>query len=111
MIKKMMLAQNDRDMVILQHIFLAKWEDGKKEVIKSSMVSYGTPSTNTAIARTVSLPAAIAVKLILEKKINLSGVYRPVVPEIYLPVLEELKKSGISMHEEFGLPLTEKVNL
>jgi saccharopine dehydrogenase-like NADP-dependent oxidoreductase len=111
MIKKMMLAHDDRDMVVLQHIFLASWADGNKEVIKSSMVSFGTPSTNTAIARTVSLPAAIAVKLILENKIDLAGVYRPVVPEIYLPVLEELKKSGISMHEEFGLPLTEKVNL
>jgi saccharopine dehydrogenase-like NADP-dependent oxidoreductase len=111
MIKKMMLDQNERDMVVLQHIFLVIWADGRKEVIKSSMVSFGTPNTNTAIAQTVSLPAAIAVKLILEKKINLAGVHRPVVPEIYLPVLEELKKSGISMHEEFGLPLTEKVNL
>lgn len=111
MIKKMMLAHNDRDMVILQHVFLASWPDGKKEIIKSSMVSFGSPSTNTAIALTVSLPAAIAVKLILEKKINLSGVYRPVVPEIYQPVLIELNTLGISMNEEFGMPLSEKVNL
>ena len=42
--------------------------------------------------------------MILEKKINLSGVYRPVVPEIYNPVLKELKSLGIEMKEEVGLP-------
>ena len=34
-------------------------------------------------------------KLILQKKITLAGVYRPVIPEIYNPVLEELKALGI----------------
>ncbi|MCX6261570.1 MAG: hypothetical protein NTY95_12220, partial [Bacteroidia bacterium] len=57
-----------------------------------------------AIARTVALPSSIAVKMILEKKINLTGVYRPVVPEIYNPVLNELKTLGIEMKEDFGLP-------
>lgn len=106
MINKMLLADTERDMVVLQHIFLASYPDGKREVIKSSMLDFGSPSTNTSIARTVALPAAIAVKLILEKKIKLTGVYRPVVPEIYNPVLDELKMLGIEMKEEYGL--TEK---
>lgn len=106
MINKMLLADTERDMVVLQHIFLASYPDGKREVIKSSMLDFGSPSTNTSIARTVALPAAIAVKLILENKIKLSGVYRPVVPEIYNPVLDELKMLGIEMKEEYGL--TEK---
>jgi saccharopine dehydrogenase-like NADP-dependent oxidoreductase len=109
MISRMMLAENERDMVVLQHIFVATNADGTREVIKSGMVDYGTPATNTSIARTVALPAAIAVKLILEKKIRLTGVYRPVVPEIYNPVLDELASLGISMKEEFGLPLSEKL--
>jgi saccharopine dehydrogenase (NADP+, L-glutamate forming) len=104
MINKMLLSDIERDMVILQHIFLASYPGGKKEVIKSSMLDFGTPSANTSIARTVALPAAIAVKMILEKKIELKGVYRPVVPEIYNPVLNELKTLGIEMKEEFGLP-------
>jgi saccharopine dehydrogenase (NADP+, L-glutamate forming) len=104
MIKKMLLSDNERDMVILQHIFLASYPDGKGEIIKSSMVDFGSPSTNTSIARTVALPAAIAVKMILEKKIDLMGVYRPVVPQIYNPVLNELKTLGIEMKEEYGLP-------
>jgi saccharopine dehydrogenase (NADP+, L-glutamate forming) len=109
MISKMMLSDNERDMVLLEHNFLASYPNGKKEVIRSSMIDFGSPLTNTAIARTVALPAAIAVKLILEKKIDLTGVYRPVVPEIYNPVLEELKTLGIKMKEEFGLPESEKI--
>lgn len=104
MISKMLISDNERDVVIMQHIFLAEYQDGKREVIKSSMLDFGSTATNTAVARTVALPASIAVKMILEKKINLTGVYRPVVPEIYIPVLDELKTMGIEMKEEYGLP-------
>ncbi|MDP4223589.1 MAG: saccharopine dehydrogenase C-terminal domain-containing protein [Bacteroidota bacterium] len=110
MISKMGLRENDRDMVVMQHIFLASWHDGKKEVIKSSMLDFGSPSTNTSIARTVALPASIAAKMILGNKIDLKGVYRPVVPEIYNPIIDELKTLGIEMKEEFGLPLSEMIN-
>jgi saccharopine dehydrogenase (NADP+, L-glutamate forming) len=109
MIRKMMLSDDERDMVILLHVFQASYPDGKKEVIKSSMLDFGTLATNTSIARTVALPAAIAVKMILEKKISLSGVYRPVVPEIYNPVLKELEKLDIKMKEEYGLPVSEMI--
>ena len=57
-------------MVVLQHIVRASYPDGSREVIKSSMLDFGSPSTNTSIARTVALPAAIAVRLILENKIR-----------------------------------------
>jgi saccharopine dehydrogenase (NADP+, L-glutamate forming) len=110
MIKRMPLSDNERDMVVLQHIFLASFPDGSKEVIKSSMLDFGSPSTNTAIARTVALPAAIAVKMIVEKKIVLKGVYRPVVPQIYNPVINELKTLGIEMKEEFELPESEIIS-
>jgi saccharopine dehydrogenase-like NADP-dependent oxidoreductase len=109
MIKKMLLSVNERDMVVLQHIFLASYPDGNKEVIKSSMLDFGSPSTNTSIARTVALPAAIAVRMILEKKIEAKGVCRPVVPQIYNPVLNELKTLGIEMKEEHGLPESEMI--
>ena len=109
MIKKMLLAQNERDMVVLQHIVFAKYPNGRSEVIKSSMIDFGSPATNTSIARTVALPAAIAVRLILENKIAAKGVCRPVIPEIYNPVLTELKSLGIEMKEEFGLPVSEMI--
>jgi saccharopine dehydrogenase (NADP+, L-glutamate forming) len=107
MIKRMMLEDNERDIVLLQHIILAVYPNGTREVIKSSMVDYGSPSTNTAIARTVALPAAVAARMILENKIMLSGVYRPVLPQIYIPILNELKTLGIEMNEEYGLPESE----
>jgi saccharopine dehydrogenase-like NADP-dependent oxidoreductase len=110
MIKKMLLSPDDRDMVVLQHIFLASYPDGRKEVIKSSMLDFGSPSTNTSIARTVALPAAVAVKMILDDRIDAKGVCRPVIPGIYNPVLDELKKLGIEMKEEYGLDEREMIN-
>ncbi len=105
MIEKMMLGMYERDMVILQHIFLAAWPDGKKEVIKSSILDFGSPATDTAISRMVSLPASICVKLILEGHIKATGVQRPVLQEIYNPVLNELKTLGIGMKEEYWQPV------
>ena len=109
MIKRMLLSDREHDMVILQHVFLAVYPGGKKEVIKSSMLDFGSPSTNTSIARTVALPAAIAVRMILENKIQITGVHRPVVPQIYNPVLDELKTLGIEMKEEYGLPESDMI--
>jgi saccharopine dehydrogenase-like NADP-dependent oxidoreductase len=102
MISKMWLEENERDMVVMQHLFLSSYPDGKREVITSRMLDFGTPATNTSIARTVALPAAMAVKMILTGRINLSGVYRPVLPELYNPILDELALNGIKMEEEYG---------
>jgi saccharopine dehydrogenase (NADP+, L-glutamate forming) len=109
MIGKMELGPNERDMVVMQHTFLASYPDGKQEVIRSRMLDFGTPATDTSVARTVALPAAIGVQMILEGKINLTGVYRPVLPELYIPILDELEKMNIRMVEEYGLPLSENI--
>ncbi len=109
MISKMSLGQTERDMVAMQHTFLASYPDGNKEVIRSRMLDFGTPATDTSIARTVALPAAIGVEMILKGEINVKGVFRPVIPEIYNPVLDELEKLNIRMEEEYGLPLSENI--
>ncbi len=106
MLKKMMLPEGARDMVIMQHWFLVEKKNGKKEVIKARLLDYATDEY-TSIARTVALPAAIAVQLIFEEKISEKGVQIPVIKNIYQPMLEELKKLGISMVEEWELPETE----
>ena len=111
MIEKMQLGQNERDMVVMQHTFLAEYPDGKKEVIRSRMLDYGTLATDTAIARTVALPAAMGVMMILENKIKVKGVYRPVIPEIYNPILDQLETMNIKMTEEYGLSLSENISL
>jgi saccharopine dehydrogenase-like NADP-dependent oxidoreductase len=109
MIKKMWLGDDERDMIVMQHLFLASFHDGRTEVISSRMLDFGSPATNTSIARTVALPAAMAVKQILTGKITLHGVYRPVLPEIYNPILDELELNGITMEEEYGLPAEQMI--
>jgi saccharopine dehydrogenase-like NADP-dependent oxidoreductase len=109
MIEKMAMIPEDRDMVVMQHSFVATYPDRSSEVIKSSLLDYGTPGGDTSVARTVALPAAIAVEMILEGKITEKGVYRPVLPGIYNPILTALEELGIKMEEEFGLPLSEKL--
>ncbi len=110
MIAKMELGQTERDMVAMQHTFLAAFSDGRKEVIRSRMLDFGTLDTDTSIARTVALPAAIGVEMILNGQIKIKGVHVPVIPEIYNPVLDKLETMGIKMVEEYGLPVSEMVN-
>ncbi|MBE9467977.1 MAG: saccharopine dehydrogenase NADP-binding domain-containing protein [Bacteroidetes bacterium] len=109
MIAKMQLGGDERDMCVMQHVFLAEYADGKQEVIKSRLLDFGTLNTNTSIARTVALPAAVAVRMILEGKITETGVHIPVIPGIYNPVLNALEEMNIKMIEEYGLPVSENI--
>ena len=109
MMRKMMLPENGRDMVVMLHSLLIEKKNGENEVVKSRMVDFATEE-DTAISRTAALPAAIAVKLILENKIDEKGVQIPVNKSIYEPVLKELEQHGISMTEEWNLQKSEKLN-
>lgn len=100
MLAKMQYAPGERDMLVLQHQFEAAFPDGNERIV-STMVDFGQPHGYTSMARTVGLPAAIAVKLILHGQIDLLGVQTPVTPEIYAPVLEELEALGIQFVETF----------
>lgn len=110
MLKKMMLPLGARDMVIMLHSFLVENADGSLSVIKSHLLNYATEE-NTAIARTVALPAAIAVKMILEEKITDKGVHIPVLKSIYEPILTELENQGIAMKEEWDLAESAKISI
>lgn len=109
MLSKMMVGEKERDMVVMQHTFLASYPDGKKEVIKSRMLDFGSLETDTSIARTVALPAAVGVRMILEGEIHVKGVHIPVIPEIYNPILDALEHMNIKMIEEYGLPESENI--
>ena len=98
--KKMSLEPEDKDMCVMQHIFEYK-DAGKTKRITSSMVAKGEDQTITAMAKTVGLPLAIYVKLFLRDEIKLKpGVHIPVMPEVYNPVLNELKDYGIEFIEK-----------
>jgi saccharopine dehydrogenase-like NADP-dependent oxidoreductase len=98
-LKKMALGDKERDMVVMHHEFIAEYTS-KKEYITSTLVDYGIPDGDSSIARTVALPAAIAVKMILNEEINITGVHIPVIPEIYNPILDELEGLGIKFDEK-----------
>lgn len=98
-LNKMKLDKSEKDMIVMHHEFIAEYPS-KKEYITSTLVDYGMPNGDSAIARTVGLPAAIAVKMILHGKIDLTGVHIPVIPEIYNPILDELEDIGIKFDEK-----------
>jgi len=98
-LQKMSLGPHERDMVVMHHEFIAEYKT-KKEYITSTLVDYGIPDGDTSVARTVALPAAIAVKMVLNKQITLTGVHIPVIPEIYTPILDELEGLGITFKEK-----------
>ena len=100
MLEKLQYETGERDMIILEHTFVASYPDGKKEKITSTLVDFGIPGGDSSMARTVGLPAAIGTKLILEGKIQELGVHIPVTPAIYIPILEELKGMNISFTEK-----------
>ena len=78
--------------------FEAEYPD-RREKITSTMIDFGIPHGYTSMARTVGLPSAIGVRLVLEGKVQLTGVQAPVMPEIYEPVLDELESLGIRFVE------------
>lgn len=97
-LSKMSLSAAEKDMIVMHHEFTAVYDD-KKEYLTSTLVNYGLPHNDSAVARTVALPAAIAVKLILNNTIQLTGVHIPILPEIYNPILDELETMDISFIE------------
>jgi len=99
MLEKLQYQEGERDMIILQHTFEDVYTDGKKERIMSTLIDFGIPNGDSSMSRTVGLPPAIGTRLILERKINMTGVHIPVIPEIYVPILAELKEIGIEFKE------------
>jgi len=99
MFEKLAFAPGERDLIVLYHDFLAEFPDGKKEHTTSRLIDFGIKDGDSSMSRTVSLPAAIGVHMILSGKITTPGVLRPVTPEIYNPVLDELATLDIECKE------------
>lgn len=85
------LKPGDRDMIIMQHE-VEYTLGGKSYLHIATMHKKGKDDHDTAMAQTVGLPMGIFVKLVMEGKIQSRGVQIPVIPEVYVPVLDELEK-------------------
>ena len=88
----------ERDMLVLQHTFVAEYPD-RTERLTSTMIDFGIPGGDSSMNRTVGLPAAVGVRFILEGRFTQPGVIVPVMPEFYEPALEELQRLGIQFAE------------
>jgi saccharopine dehydrogenase-like NADP-dependent oxidoreductase len=95
MLKKMVYSSDEKDMIIVHDEIIAQFQD-RIEKRLSSMLVEGDLHGDSAMSRAVSLPAAIASKLILEGKISAKGVQMPTLSEIYKPVLKELSEFGLA---------------
>jgi saccharopine dehydrogenase-like NADP-dependent oxidoreductase len=93
------LQENDKDMIVMQHLFGYEL-NGKKHQIESSMVCMGDNQVYTAMAKTVGLPVAIATLKVLNGEINTPGVQIPIKKEVYEPILKELEENGIIFTEK-----------
>jgi saccharopine dehydrogenase-like NADP-dependent oxidoreductase len=96
--KKWELMPQDKDMIVMQHIFEYELNKQTKRII-SSLVVLGDDSVNTAMSKTVGLPLAITVKNFLTKKFEAYGVQIPVTKEIYEPLLKELEEHQVVFNE------------
>lgn len=97
--EKWNLEDEDKDMIVMWHKFVYKL-DGKFQEINSHMVSIGEDQTHTAMSNTVGYPVGICAKLMLQCKIDLTGVKIPLDKEVYEPILKELENYNIHFEEK-----------
>ena len=97
--EKMPYADGEKDMIAMHHDFVAEYPD-RAEHITSTLVDFGIPRGDSSMARTVSLPAAIATRMVLDGTITARGVHIPVMPGIYNPILDELHTLDIALKEQ-----------
>ncbi len=89
---------DERDMIVLQHEFVIEAPAGPRRVY-STLIDFAVPGGDSAMARTVSLPVAIATRLILQGDVAERGVIAPIQPAVYNPILDELERLGIRCEE------------
>lgn len=95
---KLKLLPHEKDMIVMKHEIVYKIGAISYKT-ESSLVEIGANSIHTAMAKTVGIPLAIAVKLFLTNQINSRGVKIPIYKEFYNPILKELKSFGIVFNE------------
>ncbi len=96
---KWTLSEDDKDMIVMYHKFGYEL-NGEKKQIDSTMVSIGKNMTETAMAKTVGLPVAMAAIMILNGEIKTPGVQLPIRKEVYEPILKKLEAFDIKFQEK-----------
>tara|TARA_B110000114_G_scaffold185379_1_gene232212 strand:+ start:932 stop:2263 length:1332 start_codon:yes stop_codon:yes gene_type:complete len=97
--EKWSLEPDDKDLIVMYHKFSYSLKGESFDII-SSLAVEGEDQIYTGMSNTVGLPLGIAVKLVLQGKLSLTGVHLPVIPEIYEPILKELGELGVVFNEK-----------
>jgi saccharopine dehydrogenase-like NADP-dependent oxidoreductase len=100
--RRLAYAPGERDMVVLHDEILVAaggTAGAGTERRSSRLVAFGEPGGDSATARTVSLPAAIAAELVLDGTIARPGVHIPTSAAVYGPILDRLEHHGIVFEE------------
>jgi saccharopine dehydrogenase (NADP+, L-glutamate forming) len=97
--EKMTFDRNERDVCVMQNELETRHPSGARERWTSTLIEYGEPGGDSAMARTVGFTAAVAATKILDGQITDRGVLLPVLPSIYGPVLDEMEQLGIAFKE------------
>lgn len=98
--EKLSFKPGEKDLLLMQHKFIIENKDKSRDIITSTIIDFGIPGGDTSMARTVSLPLAIAVRLMAENRIPLTGIQIANRKEIYQPVLKELAQMDIKPTEK-----------
>lgn len=94
--RKLAYAPGERDIVVLEHRMGFLDESGRPRRRTLRLVAEGTAGDDSAMARTVGLPAGLACGLILDGKVSLTGVRIPTHPELARPILRGLERAGLT---------------
>ena len=97
---KIVIQPGEPDSAVNKQIMQVEKNDGSWEEWQSTFEMDGTflgEEDDSAAGKATALPVAVAVKLLLEKKLprDIVGVHRPILPEIYNPILHGLEELGV----------------
>jgi saccharopine dehydrogenase (NADP+, L-glutamate forming) len=96
MLPRMQYSDGQLDMLLMQHKYTIEYAD-RFEYLATTMVDYGVTTQLSSMSRTVSLPVGICIRLVLQGVVKLApGLYRPTIPELYTPILDELATNNIN---------------
>ena len=94
---KWKLKKDDIDIVVMYHSFTYK-ENNHFKKKESFMKIEGKNNLETAMSKTVGLPIALLIELIIKKNHEFKGVILPFDEIIYNPLLNKLEDNGIAFN-------------
>ncbi len=96
---RLVYDEGEMDLLVMHHEFEAIYPDMPRQRIQSTLIDCGIRGEDSSMSRTVGYPVGIAASLLVQEKITMTGVLRPVHPQIYEPILAECRRMGICFKE------------